>query len=95
MVAVTAATYLATPLPEVATVLADSSLVQVPPAESQAKQEKVISVLTEDPEVHSLALQERSPAAQMTSVVAEEAAAGMVSLSLFPLDSLARMVYQV
>jgi hypothetical protein len=47
-----------------------------------------------EPVDHSLALQERSPLTQVTSVVVEPEA-GRVSLSLPPLDSLARVVVQV
>ena len=78
MVKVLAESYLKTPLPLVR-VKADSSLVQAVLALSQAKQVAVSSVTVEEPVDHSLALQERSPEAQMTSEVAPAALSGTVS----------------
>lgn len=93
-VKVLSATYLATPLPELATAKADYSLVQAALAESQAKQVAVISAITEALEDHSLAVHLRSPAAQTTSdpVTIET---GRVSLNLLLEPSLVRVVAQV
>jgi hypothetical protein len=93
IVKVTPETNLATPLPELPAV-ADSPLVQVPELESQAKQVAVISVTAPEPEDHSLALQETSPAGQITSEVAVESLSGIVSFILPPLDSLAKVATQ-
>jgi hypothetical protein len=82
MVKVLSVLYLKTPIPELATAAWDYSLVQAAEATalSHAQQVAVISATAAAVLVdHSLALQVRSPAEQITSEVAPVALAGIVS----------------